>query len=161
MIGAEPTRPMSFDSRTDIGGPRYSGVSVLAEADLEGQNTVSGETANDKPSRASSPKEKSHYSPTRSHDPDDQNGEVLDTLHPTIPTSVTANGAPPQNGAPVESSPPGQLVDMRPGGLTRRPSTTPVLDPAHRWCSKCEIIKPYRAHHCRACGTVRQFLYSL
>jgi palmitoyltransferase len=38
--------------------------------------------------------------------------------------------------------------------ITRRPPTTAVLLPAHRYCSKDEIVKPYRAHHCRACGTV-------
>jgi palmitoyltransferase len=37
----------------------------------------------------------------------------------------------------------------------RFPPTTPALLPQHRWCSKCEIIKPHRAHHCRICGTVR------
>ncbi|KAG1732653.1 DHHC palmitoyltransferase-domain-containing protein [Suillus paluster] len=37
----------------------------------------------------------------------------------------------------------------------RRPSTTPVLLPEIRYCSKDRIIKPPRTHHCRACGTVR------
>ncbi|KAJ6578702.1 hypothetical protein DFH09DRAFT_346566 [Mycena vulgaris] len=23
----------------------------------------------------------------------------------------------------------------------------------HRWCARCAIVKPYRAHHCRVCGT--------
>lgn len=34
------------------------------------------------------------------------------------------------------------------------PSRYPALDPANRYCSKDEFVKPYRAHHCRACGTV-------
>ena len=38
--------------------------------------------------------------------------------------------------------------------ITRRPPRTAVLLPAHRYCSLDEIVKPYRAHHCRACGTV-------
>lgn len=38
--------------------------------------------------------------------------------------------------------------------ITRRPPTTAVLLPAHRYCSQDEFVKPYRAHHCRACGTV-------
>ncbi|KDR78257.1 hypothetical protein GALMADRAFT_245344 [Galerina marginata CBS 339.88] len=37
--------------------------------------------------------------------------------------------------------------------VTRRPSTTPVLHPVHRYCTTDEIVKPYRAHHCRVCGT--------
>ncbi|KAI6019511.1 DHHC palmitoyltransferase-domain-containing protein [Pisolithus microcarpus] len=38
-------------------------------------------------------------------------------------------------------------------GISRRPSATPILLPENRYCSRCKIIKPYRAHHCRACGT--------
>jgi len=34
----------------------------------------------------------------------------------------------------------------------RHPPITPVLLPQHRWCPRCEIVKPYRAHHCRSCG---------
>jgi palmitoyltransferase len=35
-----------------------------------------------------------------------------------------------------------------------RPLGGPVLDPAHRYCPRDGIVKPYRAHHCRSCGTV-------
>ena len=38
---------------------------------------------------------------------------------------------------------------------SRRPQLTPVLHPEHRYCSQDEIVKPFRTHHCRACGTVR------
>ncbi|KAJ7704067.1 DHHC palmitoyltransferase-domain-containing protein [Mycena rosella] len=38
-----------------------------------------------------------------------------------------------------------------PGG--RFPPTTAALLPPHRWCSRCVIVKPYRARHCRVCGT--------
>jgi palmitoyltransferase len=38
--------------------------------------------------------------------------------------------------------------------VTRRPPMTPVLHPVHRYCPTDRIIKPYRAHHCRVCGTV-------
>ncbi|KAF8900441.1 DHHC palmitoyltransferase-domain-containing protein, partial [Gymnopilus junonius] len=37
--------------------------------------------------------------------------------------------------------------------VARKPSTAPVLDPVHRYCTLDGIVKPYRAHHCRACGT--------
>lgn len=37
--------------------------------------------------------------------------------------------------------------------VTRRPPIIPVLLPEYRYCAKDEIIKPYRAHHCRICGT--------
>lgn len=38
--------------------------------------------------------------------------------------------------------------------LHRRPPTTAVLQPLHRYCLTDELVKPYRAHHCRSCGTV-------
>jgi palmitoyltransferase len=41
--------------------------------------------------------------------------------------------------------------------VERRPWTTPILRPEHRYCGLDEIVKPYRTHHCRACGTVRSF----
>jgi len=37
--------------------------------------------------------------------------------------------------------------------ISRRPPTTPVLDPLRRYCDKDGFIKPHRAHHCRTCGT--------
>ncbi|KIJ61195.1 hypothetical protein HYDPIDRAFT_96950 [Hydnomerulius pinastri MD-312] len=37
--------------------------------------------------------------------------------------------------------------------ISRSPPSTPVLLPEYRYCSRCKIIKPPRAHHCRACGT--------
>ncbi|KAJ7704050.1 DHHC palmitoyltransferase-domain-containing protein [Mycena rosella] len=72
-----------------------------------------------------------------------------------------ANGpppAPPTNAPP----PPRRKSSVRsrsrsqsdapapPGG--RFPPTTAALLPPHRWCSRCVIVKPYRARHCRVCG---------
>ncbi|PPQ65457.1 hypothetical protein CVT24_010788 [Panaeolus cyanescens] len=37
--------------------------------------------------------------------------------------------------------------------VVRRPPMLPYLLPAHRYCESDLIVKPYRAHHCRACGT--------
>ncbi|KAJ7161116.1 DHHC palmitoyltransferase-domain-containing protein [Mycena filopes] len=45
----------------------------------------------------------------------------------------------------------GKRAAMVPRG--RFPPTTAPLLPPHRWCSRCSIVKPYRAHHCRICGT--------
>ena len=41
---------------------------------------------------------------------------------------------------------------------TRRVPEHPVLSPANRYCYKEGFIKPPRAHHCSACGTVRMSL---
>ena len=43
--------------------------------------------------------------------------------------------------------------------IARRPPSTPVLDPVHRYCTVDQIIKPYRSHHCRICGTVSVLVY--
>ncbi|KAK7447090.1 hypothetical protein VKT23_014304 [Stygiomarasmius scandens] len=45
------------------------------------------------------------------------------------------------------------LDKVRRHNAARRPPTVPVLLPEHRYCSRDEIVKPYRAHHCRSCGT--------
>jgi len=38
--------------------------------------------------------------------------------------------------------------------IFRQPYQNPVLSPEYRYCSRDEIIKPPRTHHCRICGTV-------
>ncbi|KAJ6465751.1 DHHC palmitoyltransferase-domain-containing protein [Mycena sanguinolenta] len=38
------------------------------------------------------------------------------------------------------------------GRLPARVRTTAPLLAPHRYCTRCEIVKPHRAHHCRACG---------
>ncbi|PPQ80332.1 hypothetical protein CVT25_003615 [Psilocybe cyanescens] len=37
--------------------------------------------------------------------------------------------------------------------VTRKPPTSAVLQPVHRYCTVDGIVKPYRTHHCRICGT--------
>ena len=44
-----------------------------------------------------------------------------------------------------------QLMEAQ---LHRKPPRTPVLQPLHRYCLTDGLVKPYRAHHCRSCGTV-------
>ena len=43
--------------------------------------------------------------------------------------------------------------------VRRRPPSLPVLHPAHRYCLHDQTVKPYRAHHCRNCGTVSRCLW--
>ena len=56
---------------------------------------------------------------------------------------TTTHASTYQSGPPVA-----------PPMFSRRPTTTPVLLPEYRYCSRCQIVKPSRTHHCRACGTV-------
>ncbi|KAF8920141.1 DHHC palmitoyltransferase-domain-containing protein [Mucidula mucida] len=44
-------------------------------------------------------------------------------------------------------------IKMAMMNVERRPPITPVLLPEFRYCMKDELVKPYRAHHCRICGT--------
>ena len=46
--------------------------------------------------------------------------------------------------------------DLPPPLYSRRPPTAPVLDEEYRYCPRDELIKPYRTHHCRTCGTVSE-----
>jgi len=71
------------------------------------------------------------------------------TLPPRIvsPTTDTRRDIPPptQNSAPWEFK---KMPEPK-----RAPPTHPVLDPVHRYCLKCNRVKPPRSHHCRRCGT--------
>jgi len=44
-------------------------------------------------------------------------------------------------------------ADSHPPWFSRVPSASPVLLPEYRYCFRDELVKPFRAHHCRACGT--------
>ncbi|KAJ6481171.1 hypothetical protein DFH09DRAFT_1214210, partial [Mycena vulgaris] len=63
------------------------------------------------------------------------------------------NGAPPAAPRRKSSTRSGRPDTPDPRG--RFPPTTAPLLPPHRWCARCAIVKPYRAHHCRVCGMVR------
>ncbi|KAJ7258063.1 DHHC palmitoyltransferase-domain-containing protein [Mycena haematopus] len=50
----------------------------------------------------------------------------------------------------------GTITNGNTSGTARLPArarTTAPLLPPNRYCARCEIVKPHRAHHCRACGT--------
>jgi len=42
--------------------------------------------------------------------------------------------------------------EQNPPSPGRRPPLTPTLVPAYRYCEREGLVKPLRAHHCRACG---------
>ncbi|KAJ7726840.1 DHHC palmitoyltransferase-domain-containing protein [Mycena maculata] len=75
----------------------------------------------------------------------------------SLPLPATNGHAAGVNGHPngVAAAPP--APERKPSRHRtprgRFPPTTAPLLPPHRWCSRCSIVKPYRAHHCRICGT--------
>ncbi|KAJ6554392.1 DHHC palmitoyltransferase-domain-containing protein, partial [Mycena capillaripes] len=87
-------------------------------------------------------------------------GPAYDQLPLPQPAHVpgTTLPLPGSNGHVREVSVPNgtPLPAVNRNGRTPRgrfPPTTAALLPPHRWCSRCSIVKPYRAHHCRVCGT--------
>ena len=75
-------------------------------------------------------------------------------MHTLPPPAITrAKAATDHSVMPTrpEMPPPGDKQAMR---FTRSPPKTPVLREEYRYCRKDEFLKPLRAHHCRACGTV-------
>jgi hypothetical protein len=63
-------------------------------------------------------------------------------LNPNPMTSVHNSSSKPRldkHGMPV---------------YTRQPGTNPILRDEYRYCTRDELLKPYRTHHCRICGTV-------
>ncbi|KAL0567887.1 hypothetical protein V5O48_014107 [Marasmius crinis-equi] len=100
--------------------------------------------------------------------PRDSEAGILDAL--PRPNGIAASAAPVIPAGGDEET--GGKMGARPGkqerqhlrmqravkkaeerNVYRRPPTTPQLSPEYRYCSKDLFIKPYRTHHCRACGT--------
>ncbi|KAI5831016.1 hypothetical protein K523DRAFT_301437 [Schizophyllum commune Tattone D] len=74
---------------------------------------------------------------------------------PTEPSSMASPTLPPAS-APLPGFPRSkrEAKEMeRALHIARRPPPIPFLREEQRYCTRCRIVKPYRAHHCRACGT--------
>ena len=65
-------------------------------------------------------------------------------------TRTIAPPAPPPDATLSHGSPPSDLP--KPNRIPPTPDYAP-LAPANRYCHRCSHVKPYRAHHCRHCGT--------
>ncbi|KAI1790547.1 zf-DHHC-domain-containing protein [Ganoderma leucocontextum] len=87
---------------------------------------------------------------------DEENVGVTDTLPPAAATRARASAADGTPARPEQTHTeplPGTANADKPAMFTRNPSKTPVLLAEYRYCNKDEFLKPYRAHHCRACGS--------
>ncbi|TFK92154.1 zf-DHHC-domain-containing protein [Polyporus arcularius HHB13444] len=85
---------------------------------------------------------------------DDENVGVTDALPPVAAAraKATARHVSPQDQSYIQPLP-GTVNAQKPMMYTRAPSKTPILLPEYRYCQRDGFQKPYRAHHCRACGT--------
>lgn len=72
------------------------------------------------------------------------------------PQSSSGHSAPQSEDAssPEQMKSASERIPPEPG---RRPPSTPILVPAYRYCEREGLIKPLRAHHCKACGKVCVF----
>jgi palmitoyltransferase len=84
-----------------------------------------------------------HRTQSRSAPPGAENG---------VHTGPYTTPLPPQ---PTEKAREARSPTFQRPGRGREPSTLPVLREEHRYCQRCQLVKPLRAHHCRACGKVR------
>ncbi|KAF7373749.1 Palmitoyltransferase [Mycena sanguinolenta] len=102
------------------------------------------------------------------------NPAANDVANPTPPSAAAAAAPPPAASAPPARKSSGRARwgrrdtldrgdsrrtdEWNNGGysegskLPARARTTAPLLPPNRYCMRCEIVKPHRAHHCRACG---------
>ncbi|EGN94644.1 hypothetical protein SERLA73DRAFT_187681 [Serpula lacrymans var. lacrymans S7.3] len=85
------------------------------------------------------------YSQGTNHIPEEPH--VLNALTPIVAQVPSTSAVPPSESCSTANE------GLPPRMLSRRPPSTPVLLSEYRYCSKDELIKPFRAHHCRACGT--------
>ncbi|PBL03808.1 zf-DHHC-domain-containing protein [Armillaria gallica] len=91
--------------------------------------------------------------------PDQDNDEIHEGVtynnHATHPPHIQAPTSPPprSDGNWTEDKDLDFRIRMSMMHVERRPPMNPVLLPAYRYCTKDELIKPHRAHHCSTCGT--------
>jgi hypothetical protein len=102
--------------------------------------------SNTLPSHSHSQSTHDHRTQSRSAPPGAENG---------VHTGPYTTALPPQP-KPTEKVQETYVSSFQRPGRGREPSTLPVLREEHRYCQRCQLVKPLRAHHCRACGKVRR-----
>lgn len=126
----EPSTSLSLDSRPDTGvaGPSYETILLHTSGDRTRPTTAT---------------------PTPTHA--DRQSEATET-HP--PSASSTQAAKSQSRKHLVH-PRGQRNPPKPKVyIARRPPTSGTLLPENRYCFEDEIVKPFRSHHCRHCGTV-------
>ncbi|KAK0469945.1 zf-DHHC-domain-containing protein [Desarmillaria tabescens] len=89
------------------------------------------------------------------YDSDETDEGVTHNNHVSHPPPVQASTSlpPRSDGNWTEDKELDFRIRMSMMHIERRPPTNPVLLPAYRYCTRDELVKPHRAHHCSACGT--------
>ncbi|KAH7911131.1 DHHC palmitoyltransferase-domain-containing protein [Hygrophoropsis aurantiaca] len=150
--GLPPTRPRLSETLTDIRGPSYELMSPTVDLSRNpshdpgrGNKQRNPSTTSNTLAGSTSTKDRNSQTTAASNDPEEAG--VANTLAAPIadPHTLTMR---PESVTRTESS----SIDLPPPMFSRRPPTTPILLPEYRYCNKEKILKPHRAHHCRACG---------
>ena len=83
------------------------------------------------------------------HTQPERQSEATDIVPPSAVSAASAQKKPRKLLQLGRQNPP------RPKVYTaRRPPTSAALLPENRYCHEDGLVKPFRAHHCRHCGTV-------
>ncbi|KAK0204645.1 zf-DHHC-domain-containing protein [Desarmillaria ectypa] len=95
------------------------------------------------------------HDPRPVHDSDETHEGVTHNNHASHPPSIQASTSPPPRSDDnwAEDKDLNFRTRMSMMHIERRPHTIPVLLPAYRYCTRDELVKPHRAHHCSTCGT--------
>lgn len=92
--------------------------------------------------------------------PDTSAGD-MDAVPPVAATRVHAAGGGADYHPASETHETQNSNARLPMMYSRTPPTSPVLRPEYRYCQRDGFVKPLRAHHCRACGTVSTTLIDM
>lgn len=148
-----------FDHPSDtIGGPSYENILASAAAPAKTYRYSIGEMHNG----AYRPEQE----PIELAGPETVDAEPNAGVVDAIPRPVGAPGSAAVGPAASNSRSRGRTKREEEwarrrmeANVMRRPPTTPSLLSAHRYCPRDEVVKPYRSHHCRNCGTVSASLF--
>lgn len=168
----EQIRPASWntlDHRVEYGSPdqqhRARPSFSTVQPDLQRIDSIAGPSYESIPMRPNaSAVGRTDQTPRQVNDLDTPNDIEVGVLD-TFPSSTSRQGRGEKSNSALsedrwkkkkDSKRTRALEKERPRvHVDRRPPTVPILLPEHRYCGLDEIVKPYRTHHCRTCGTVR------
>lgn len=159
-----PTSPKTspHDARqlpTDIAGPSYEDLLRKDNISLPQRDSNEGVLDAESSASPTSLANPSHYQPQPStvHSYKLKKSKPLEAVFTatsfTAPTLTSSKMTEKQK---KEADREKMLENLN---VLRNPPSTPSLLPAHRYCHTDKIVKPFRAHHCRVCGTVSRTLF--
>ena len=88
------------------------------------------------------------------HTQPERQSEATDVVPPSAASAASAQKKPRKLLQLGRQNPPRPKVY-----IARRPPSSAALLPENRYCHEDGLVKPFRAHHCRHCGTVSHFYY--